>query len=225
MECINDWIRWTQSMYAVVDSKNYTKKAKSVKNNVIARTIMFDDYVRCSNEEIEMTRHQSCIQSKLHEIYTISESKIALSPYDTQYSGLDGDVTMETLVDIFVTYMYYIVCTTIMYYYYVLLLFFYLLLLLYFHILHTFSYVFTFIHGISILCITILILIYTLCILCFYHLYSIMYYYHFNLHIIYRMVLTFILYKFVVNPLFFSQKTHFFFLGRKNKFIQSTCPR
>jgi len=28
-----------------------------------------------------------------------------------------------------------------------------------------------------------------------------------------------------LNPLFFSQKNTFFFLGSKNKFIQSTCPR
>jgi len=68
-------------MYMVrMDDKNDTKKAKGIKNNVVARTITFDDYTRCLNEEIEMTRHQSCIRSKLHEVYTISESKIALSP-------------------------------------------------------------------------------------------------------------------------------------------------
>jgi len=68
-------------MYMVrMDNKNDTKKAKGIKNNVVARTITFDDYTRCLNEEIEMTRHQSCIRSKLHEVYTISESKIALSP-------------------------------------------------------------------------------------------------------------------------------------------------
>ncbi|KYQ56415.1 hypothetical protein ALC60_04655, partial [Trachymyrmex zeteki] len=47
-----------------------------------ARTITFDDYTRCLNEEIEMTRRQSCIRFKLHEVYTIFESKIALNPYD-----------------------------------------------------------------------------------------------------------------------------------------------
>jgi len=70
-------------MYAVrVDDKKDIKKTKAVKNNVVARTITFDDYMRCLNEEIEMTRRQSCIRSKLHEVYTIFESKIALSPYD-----------------------------------------------------------------------------------------------------------------------------------------------
>ena len=68
-------------MYAVrVDGKKDIKKAKGVKNNVVARTITFDDYSWCLNEEIEMTHRQSYIHIYLN--YTISESKIALSPYD-----------------------------------------------------------------------------------------------------------------------------------------------
>ncbi|XP_036148161.1 uncharacterized protein LOC118647413 [Monomorium pharaonis] len=70
-------------MYAMrVNGKKDTKKAKGVKSSVVARTITFDDYTHCLREEIEMTRRQSCIRSKLHEVYTISEKKIALSPYD-----------------------------------------------------------------------------------------------------------------------------------------------
>ena len=45
-------------MYAMkVDGKKDTKKMKGVKGNVVART--FDDYTRCLDEEIEMTRCQS----------------------------------------------------------------------------------------------------------------------------------------------------------------------
>jgi len=54
----------------------------SVKNSIITRLITFDDYTRCLNEEIEVTRRQSCIRSNLHEVYIVSETKIALSPYD-----------------------------------------------------------------------------------------------------------------------------------------------
>ena len=80
---MTEFIGLRAKMYAVrVDGKKDIKKVKGVKNNVVARTITFDDYTRCLNEEIEMTRRQSCIRSKLHEVYTISESKIALSPYD-----------------------------------------------------------------------------------------------------------------------------------------------
>ncbi|XP_076672325.1 uncharacterized protein LOC143371248 [Andrena cerasifolii] len=70
-------------MYALhVDGKKDTKMAKGVKTNVIARTITFDDYTQCLQKEIKMVRRQSCIRCKLHKVYTISESKIALSPYD-----------------------------------------------------------------------------------------------------------------------------------------------
>ncbi|XP_018338849.1 PREDICTED: uncharacterized protein LOC108746526 [Trachymyrmex septentrionalis] len=80
---MTEFVGLRAKMYAVrVDGKKDTKKVKGIKNNVVAQTITFDDYTRCLNEEIEMTRRQSCIRSKLHEVYTISESKIALSPYD-----------------------------------------------------------------------------------------------------------------------------------------------
>ncbi|XP_032687228.1 uncharacterized protein LOC116851678 isoform X1 [Odontomachus brunneus] len=70
-------------MYALrVNSKRDAKKAKGVKSNVVARTITFNDYTQCLKEEIEITRQQSCIRSKLHEVYPVSETKIALSPYD-----------------------------------------------------------------------------------------------------------------------------------------------
>jgi len=101
-------------MYAMkVDGKKDTKKVKGVKNNILARTITFNDYTRYLKEEIEMTRRQSCIQSKLHEVYTISESKIAesLRWQTLRRTGLDGDVIVGTLADtflIYVTIMYYL---------------------------------------------------------------------------------------------------------------------
>ena len=87
-----------------VDGKKDIEKVKGVKN-VVARTITFDDYTRCLNEEIEMTRRQ-WKQSKLHEMYTISESKIALSRRQTiRRTGLDGDITVGALADTFVIYI------------------------------------------------------------------------------------------------------------------------
>jgi len=82
-------------MYTLrVDGKKDTKKAKDVKSNVVTRTITFDDYTRCLNEEIEMTRRQSCIRPKLHEAYTVSETKITLSPYDKRYIMPDSNETL-----------------------------------------------------------------------------------------------------------------------------------
>ncbi|XP_025271017.1 uncharacterized protein LOC112639903 [Camponotus floridanus] len=70
-------------MYALrVEGRGDTKKSKGVRSSVVARTLTFDDYERCLRREIEMTREQSCLRSKLHEVYTVRESKVALSPYD-----------------------------------------------------------------------------------------------------------------------------------------------
>jgi len=70
-------------MYALrVDGKKDTKKVKGIKSNIVVKWITFDDYMRCLFDEIELMRKQLCIRSKVHEVYTISETKIALSPYD-----------------------------------------------------------------------------------------------------------------------------------------------
>jgi len=85
-----EFVELRAKMYAVrVDGKKDTKKAKGVKNNVVARTITFDDYMQCLKRN-----DSSCIRSKLHEVYTISESKITLSPYDKRYVVPDS---LETL--------------------------------------------------------------------------------------------------------------------------------
>ncbi|XP_053990013.1 uncharacterized protein LOC128882439 [Hylaeus volcanicus] len=70
-------------MYALrVDGEKDTKKAKGVKSSVVSRMINFDDYTQCLRNKIEMIRNQTCIRSKLHKVYTMAESKIALSLYD-----------------------------------------------------------------------------------------------------------------------------------------------
>ncbi|XP_070522413.1 uncharacterized protein [Cardiocondyla obscurior] len=83
-------------MYALrVNGKKDIKKVKGVKSNVVAKMITFDDYTRCLHEEIEMTRQQTCIRSKLHEVYIIREEKTALSPYDDKRYIVSGFI--ETL--------------------------------------------------------------------------------------------------------------------------------
>ncbi|KYN08231.1 hypothetical protein ALC62_00782 [Cyphomyrmex costatus] len=80
---MTEFVGLRAKMYALrVDGKRDTKKANGVKSSVVARTISFEDYTRCLKEDIEMTRRQACIRSKLHRVYTVSEKKIALSPYD-----------------------------------------------------------------------------------------------------------------------------------------------
>jgi len=80
---MTEFVGLRAKMYALrVNGKKDTKKVKGIKSNVVAQTITFGDYTRCLFDEIEITRKQSCIRSKLHEVYTVSETKIALSSYD-----------------------------------------------------------------------------------------------------------------------------------------------
>ncbi|XP_077272782.1 uncharacterized protein LOC143903198 [Temnothorax americanus] len=59
-----------------------TKRIKGVKRNVVAKKITFEDYVACLRNARELKTHQSCIRSCLHDVFTVSEQKLALSPHD-----------------------------------------------------------------------------------------------------------------------------------------------
>lgn len=58
------------------------KKAKGVKKNVLANRISFKDYYDCIKENCIELRKQYSIRSKSHRVYTISQQKIALNPFD-----------------------------------------------------------------------------------------------------------------------------------------------
>ncbi|XP_024871338.1 uncharacterized protein LOC112454272, partial [Temnothorax curvispinosus] len=80
---MTEFVGLRSKMYALrVEEKSDTKKIKGIKRNVVARTITFDDYVCCLNDAIGQFRRQSCIRSTAHEVHTVSELKLALSPYD-----------------------------------------------------------------------------------------------------------------------------------------------
>ncbi|KYQ47079.1 hypothetical protein ALC60_13906 [Trachymyrmex zeteki] len=80
---MTEFVGLRAKMYAFrVIGRSDTKRIKGVKKNVVAKTITFDDYTRCLNDVMEQLRRQSCIRSTLHEVYTVSELKLALSPYD-----------------------------------------------------------------------------------------------------------------------------------------------
>ncbi|XP_011688401.1 PREDICTED: uncharacterized protein LOC105450316 [Wasmannia auropunctata] len=95
---MTEFVGLRAKMYALrVDGKKDTKKVKGVKSNVVAKSITFNDYVRCLLDETEMMRQQSCIRSKLHEVYTISETKLALSPYDDKRYIVPDSTDYSTL--------------------------------------------------------------------------------------------------------------------------------
>ncbi|KAM0727228.1 hypothetical protein ACS0PU_006560 [Formica fusca] len=93
---MTEFVGLRAKMYALrVEGRDDTKRIKGVKSGVVARTITFEDYARCLRRRIEMRREQSCIRSKLHEVYTVSELKVALSPHDDKRYVISG--TTDTL--------------------------------------------------------------------------------------------------------------------------------
>ncbi|XP_071652823.1 uncharacterized protein [Temnothorax longispinosus] len=80
---MTEFVGLRAKMYALkVEGKSDTKKIKGVKRNVVAKTITFNDYMHCLNDAIQQSRRQSCIRLTLHKVYTVSELKLAFSPYD-----------------------------------------------------------------------------------------------------------------------------------------------
>lgn len=80
---MSEFVGLRSKMYAIkVIHEPDMKKAKGINKDFIKREIKFDDYINCLfNDKIKMAR-QNRIMSKLHQIQTISEGKVALHPYD-----------------------------------------------------------------------------------------------------------------------------------------------
>ncbi|XP_051168414.1 uncharacterized protein LOC127286143 [Leptopilina boulardi] len=80
---VTEFVGLRSKMYSVrVEDQDFIKKAKGVKSAVVKKTITFDDYTYCLRNIKMQSRIQYCIRSKLHNVQTLKQTKIALSPYD-----------------------------------------------------------------------------------------------------------------------------------------------
>ena len=78
-------------MYSLKTKKEEMKKAKGVKKNVVKKEISHQDFVDCLFEERKFMHTMQTIRSFKHQLYTIKQNKVSLSPYDdTQYLMADG---------------------------------------------------------------------------------------------------------------------------------------
>ncbi|XP_066588944.1 uncharacterized protein [Prorops nasuta] len=78
--------------FKVQDCTKITKKAKGVKGYVIDRNITFDDYKDCLDNFTVQSRNQNLIRSKLYKVFSTTQRKIALSPYDDKRHITPGSV-------------------------------------------------------------------------------------------------------------------------------------
>lgn len=90
-EIIAEFAGLRSKMYCVridaTDEKNpdgidKMKKAKGVKGNVVKNHIKFEDYKSCLAKHSIIIRDQTSFRTKQHQMYTIQQTKIALSPDD-----------------------------------------------------------------------------------------------------------------------------------------------
>lgn len=68
-------------MYSIDVPDKITKKIKGVKKAAI-RKITFQDFYDCLFNNTILSIKQNLIRSQKHEVYTVEQTKIALSPFD-----------------------------------------------------------------------------------------------------------------------------------------------
>lgn len=95
-EIITEFVGLRSKMYCVRTGRtDRMKKAKGVKKYVLKKEIQFEDYLSCLRNGEVISRNQNTFRSKLHNVYTVKQRKIALSPFDDKRHILPCNV--ETL--------------------------------------------------------------------------------------------------------------------------------
>lgn len=90
---MTEFVGLRSKMYSVkADGVEKFKKAKGVKKYVIKKSITFDDYVKCIRENCSIIKDQNSFRSKKHTVFSITQSKIALNPFDNKRVILDDNI-------------------------------------------------------------------------------------------------------------------------------------
>ena len=84
-------LRW--KMYSLKTKKEEMKKTKGVRKNVVKKDISHQDYVVCLFEVRKFMHTMQTIPPFKHQLYTIKQNKVSLSPYDDKQYLMDDGVS------------------------------------------------------------------------------------------------------------------------------------
>ncbi|KAJ8911386.1 hypothetical protein NQ315_013521 [Exocentrus adspersus] len=80
---VTHFVGLRSKMYSIlIDGEPCIKKSKGIKTSVVKKSITFDDYKNYLENRTEICRTQRTIQSDSHNVYSVEQTKIALSPFD-----------------------------------------------------------------------------------------------------------------------------------------------
>lgn len=84
-EILTEFVGLRSKMYCVrADRIEKMKKAKGVKKYVLKKSLTFDDYVNCIKNNCSIVRNQNTFRSKKHNVFSVTTTKVALSPLDNK---------------------------------------------------------------------------------------------------------------------------------------------
>ena len=91
---MEEFVGLRAKMYSLKTKKQEMEKVKGMKKNVVKKDIIHQDYVDCLFEERKFMHTMQTIRSFKHQLYTIKQNKVFLSPYDDKRYLMDDGVTM-----------------------------------------------------------------------------------------------------------------------------------
>lgn len=92
-EPLTEYVGIRSKMYCVKSNGvEKMKKAKGVKKYVLKKSITFEHYLSCVRANCTVIRNQNSIRSKNHNVFSVTQTKIALSPMDNKRYILDGNI-------------------------------------------------------------------------------------------------------------------------------------
>lgn len=86
-QIMTEFVGLRSKMYSVRvknEEKDKMKKAKGIKKCVLENSITFNDYIECILSKGSVVRSQNTFRSKKHQVYTVNQTKVALSPCDNK---------------------------------------------------------------------------------------------------------------------------------------------